>query len=449
LVIEEVILKEPPIYDIGIKCQFKRIVTGGVMNDGIIYRYKGYKTIRFPINESHYEQFMNDINYARNYINTLITCHPELFPEQIKNGYCFYGYTDRSVRTGISCRRIDVHGLGIFTLSPGFVMPYMTAKTAEVEKGMLLLRFCVPCWVVAYILGYSIMFWYRLHCSLGRNSLVGSTIKSPDKLPKDLAADEKHTWLSGEKSYVATTVANECILGASLAESASEPALTKAYGVFADEAQNLKPNYQPETANTDGWFATQNAWQRLFPSITIILCFLHAFLKIRDRATQRLQPYFRQLAGKVWDAYHATTKRCFSQRIRRIKEWAVKELEDSSMKEKLLDLCAKKDRFIKSYDHPNAHRTSNMVDRLMRILDRAFFMAQYFHSSNEAAELRVRAIALLWNFCPSSPQTVKKHGGKFSPAERLNNCKYHDNWLQNLIISTSMNGFRYHQQNPL
>ena len=118
------------------------------------------------------------------------------------------------------------------------------------------------------------------------------------------------------------------------------------------------------------------------------------------------------------------------------------------MKEKLLDLCAKKDRFIKSYDHPNAHRTSNMIDRLMRILDRAFFMAQYFHGNQQAAELRVRAIALLWNFCPSSPQTVKKHRGKLSPTERLNNFKYHDNWLQNLIISTSMNGYKFYQQNP-
>jgi hypothetical protein len=108
------------------------------------------------------------------------------------------------------------------------------------------------------------------------------------------------------------------------------------------------------------------------------------------------------------------------------------------MKEKLLDLCAKKDRFIKSFEYPNAHRTRNMVDRLMRVLDRSFFNAQYFHGSEEAAELRTRAVALLWNFCPSSPQTVKKHQGKLAPAERLNNFKYHDNWLQNLIISASL-----------
>jgi hypothetical protein len=420
------------------------------MNDEIIYRYKGYKTIRFPISESNYEQFMNDREYARSYIDGLITDHPELFPEQIHNGYCFYGYTDRSVKSGIRCRRIRIHGSKtVFSLAPGFVLPYMTAKTAEVEKGILLLRFCVPYWAIAYILGSSLMFWYRLHCHLGHNSLVGSTVRSPEKLPLHLVADEKHTWISGGKGYVASTVANDCILGACFTESASEQALTQAYSVFAKEAQNLNCDYQPDTVNTDGWFATQNAWQTLFPGICVILCFLHAFLKIRDRATQKLYGHFSQLSTKVWDAYHAPTKRLFSQRLRRLKEWAEQQLQDSSMKEKLLDLCAKKARFIKSFEYPNAHRTSNMVDRLMRVLDRSFFNAQYFHGSNEAAELRTRAVALLWNFCPSSPQTIKKHRGKLSPAERLNNFKYHDNWLQNLIISTSMNGYRYHQQNPL
>ena len=66
-----------------------------------------------------------------------------------------------------------------------------------------------------------------------------------------------------------------------------------------------------------------------------------------------------------------------------------------------------------------------------------------------SAELRVRSLALLWNFCPSSPQTVKKHNGQLSPAERLNSKRYADNWLENLLISGSMNGDRAHQQNPL
>ena len=39
---------------------------------------------------------------------------------------------------------------------------------------------------------------------------------------------------------------------------------------------------------------------------------------------------------------------------------------------------------------PEAHRTSNMVDRLMKFLDRVFFNAQYFHGLPNSAESRVR-----------------------------------------------------------
>jgi hypothetical protein len=52
-----------------------------------------------------------------------------------------------------------------------------------------------------------------------------------------------------------------------------------------------------------------------------------------------------------------------------------------------------------------------MVDRLMKFMDRAFFMAPYFHGRQQSAEFRVRSLALL-------------------------------------LISGSLNGYRPHQQNP-
>jgi len=208
-------------------------------------------------------------------------------------------------------------------------------------------------------------------------------------------------------------------------------------------------DYAPETVNTDGWPATQNAWKALFDQITVILCFLHAFINIRDRAKKAFGELGQEVQKRVWDAYHAPSKRGFSQRLRRLREWASNTLPESEMKHKTLDLCDKRDEFSPSYDHLFAHRTSNMVDRLMRFLDRAFFNAQYFHDLPESAENRVRALALLWNFCPSSPETVKKHGGQLCPAERLNGKWYADNWLENLLVSGSMNGVEQDQQNPL
>lgn len=97
------------------------------------------------------------------------------------------------------------------------------------------------------------------------------------------------------------TVAQECILGAEMTDSDSEASLTKAYGVFAHEACSLKPEYTPDTVNTDGWAATQNAWKHWFPRIAVILCFLHAFIKIRDRATKALMDPFNEAANQVWE----------------------------------------------------------------------------------------------------------------------------------------------------
>ena len=70
---------------------------------------------------------------------------------------------------------------------------------------------------------------------------------------------------------------------AAIAKDAGEQALKDAYKVFKDEAQCLKPKYTPTTVNIDGWKATANAWLSMFSSVVIIYCFLHVFIKIRDR----------------------------------------------------------------------------------------------------------------------------------------------------------------------
>ena len=102
-----------------------------------------------------------------------------------------------------------------------------------------------------------------------------------------------------------------------------------------------------------------------------------------------------------------------------------------------------------AYDHPKAHRTSNMIDRLMQRMHRHLFSTQYFHGTMAAAELSIRGWALIQNFAPYNPRTVKKLNGFKSPAERLNQFKYHDNWLHNLFISASLAGYRSPPPNPI
>jgi hypothetical protein len=291
------------------------------------------------------------------------------------------------------------------------------------------------------------MYWHRLECSLGRCSLVGTTVKAAERLPRHLVADEKHTTMAGKKIYLAATVGGGCCLGMALSESAGNDDLEAAYGVFRDEARRLDPKYRPETVNTDGWPATRAAWRALFEGITIILCFLHAFLKIRDRA-KHLGETFDSLRERVWDAYHAPDARSFSQRLRRLREWSESHVDQPVVREKVSALCDKREAFLLAYDHPGCRRTSNPVDRLMRRLDHHLYCGQHLHGSRGAAGLGLRGWALIHNFAPSCPWTVRTSPELRSPAERLNGRRYHSEWLENLLVSASLGGYRRAPQNP-
>lgn len=411
---------------------------------------KGYHTIRLPLAEDEYERFLPDRTYAKARLQEYYEAYPALFPEAFPWGYALYGFTEPSCKQHLRCRRLRLQETQeVFTVAPAFVMPSMSGRVTEVEQALFLMRFHGPCWAIASVFGRDAMYWYRLQQGLGRFSLVGTTVQTAEHVPKDLVADEKHRWLKGQRVSIATTAGHDCMLGASVSTSASQPDLQQAYGVFAHEAQPLDEEVAPHTVNTDGWQAPQGAWKALFPHVAVIWCFLHAFLKIRDRATKALGAVCEQGQTRVWEAYHAPNQRTFSQRLRRLRAWVQTALPESVMKSHTLDLCHKRAQCSKSSDHRSAHRTSNMVDRLMKFLDRACFKGQYFHGTFKSAESRVRALALLWNFCPSSPGTISKYDGQTCPAERLHGRRYAENWLENLLVSGSMNGVEMDQQIPL
>lgn len=275
----------------------------------------------------------------------------------------------------------------------------------------------------------------------------GQLLLPEDTLPEHLLADEHHRRRDGEKNYIATTVGGGCVLGAALSKGAGTDDLKDAYGVFKQEALDVDPVYVPKTVNTDGWHSTQAAWKVLFPLVTILQCFLHAWLKIRDRAKHLGESFFN-VSERVWDAYHAPDRRGFSQRIRSLRSWAGRCLT-GIVRDKVLDLCDKRDLWSIAYDHPGGHRTSNMLDRLMRSMNRYFDDGQHLHGSQAACDQHCRAWALLYNFTPWHPATADHNEGWQSPAERLNGHRYHDNWLQNLLVSASLSGYRNHApQNP-
>ena len=105
-------------------------------------------------------------------------------------------------------------------------------------------------------------------------------------------------------------------------------------------------------------------------------------------------------------------------------------------------LCSRAREYGRAYLYPGGHRTSNMLDRLMRSMSRYFEDAQHLHGSKEACELHCRAWALLHNFRTWHPATARANEGWCCPAERLNQHRYHDDWLQNLLVSASLGGYR-------
>ena len=133
----------------------------------------------------------------RRSLDEFIDKFPELFPDGIHDGY-WLKEVRRSKKSKIPTRRITV-GSDSYTIRPSFVMPYHAALTDEVEKALLLRKFNVPFWALAHVFGRDATYWYRLEQSLGRNSIVGTTVKNPELLPEDLAADEKHSRLKGGK----------------------------------------------------------------------------------------------------------------------------------------------------------------------------------------------------------------------------------------------------------
>lgn len=405
--------------------------------------------IILPIPYSMYEQAMIDTEKARTTVDQYIQMFPELFPAELENGYMFNGWTEPSAKMPhIRFRRILMKTANengqrrAFTVGACDILSYRRATVSEVEKALFIKSFGVPDWAITIVFGRNDSFWYRVGESLGRNSIVGTTVKNTEILPEHLLADEKHAKAHGLKWYISTTVAKGCVLGASVSETADKLGLKEAYGVFKEEAQALKPNYDPKTVNTDGWAATGNAWQDLFPSVTLLLCFLHGFIKIRSRC-KRLGNEFETIKTYVWDSYHAENTHDFMVRIGELDTWLKSKQAELGKwaYDSIEKLCKRADTYALAYEHPLGHRTSNMLDRQMDLMARWLSGGRHYHGNLQSAELRIRGWALMHNFRPYCPR-AKVSKNYRSRTHKLNGYTYRENWLENLLVATSCQGFR-------
>ncbi len=406
------------------------------------------RRVVLPIKQEVHQAMIDDHQSYREYVDAMLSVCPELFPPGSQAGYMWHDMLTSKKMPEVRLRRIklkqvDEQGQAqVFTIVPSFVMPYMSGYTDEVEKALFLRGLGVPFWGLTYVFGRNEVYWERLVERLGHYDLVGTTVKDPTKLPEHLLADEKHARFNGEKAYIATTAGEDCVLGVSITLQADTAHLKEAYGHFKREAQQLLPGYAPKTVNTDGWTATQNAWQSLFPLIVVIQCFLHAFLTIRTRC-KRLAD-FPEIKQRVWDIYRAATPGTFYKQVGDLYAWAHHALSGKAW-QAVEKLCAKTGAFLLAFDYPQAYRTSNMIDRCMQPLARCLYSARFFHGHLMSAEYGLRAWALLHNFrpyCPRSKISKQYH----SPVHKLNGFVYHDNWLHNLLISTSVQRIYAHHR---
>jgi hypothetical protein len=396
-------------------------------------------TICLPFDQARYAEVVADPAAFRQALARSFRETPELFPAGFAGGYLL---KDRrpSRKLGLPIRRIRLKATGrSFTVRPSFVLPYMAGRSEDASGPLFLRAFGVPFWALARVFGRDHAYWHRVEVALGRNSVAGTTLRRAD-LPAHLLADEHHQPRDGQKNYIATTVGAGCCLGAALAQTAGAGDLEAAYGVFKAEAQDVQPGYAPDTVNADGWAATHQAWLSLFPLVVILRCFLHGWLSVRSRG--KLSDGFRALSERVWHAYHAPARRSFGQRMRRLWEWARANVKAAWVLEQVKKLCGRSAEYGQAYAHPGGHRTSNMLDRVMRSMSRYFEDGQHLHGSKEACQRHCRGWALLFNFRPWHPATARANGGWRCPAERLNRHRYHEDWLQNLLASASLGGYR-------
>jgi hypothetical protein len=398
------------------------------------------KSICLPFeSEEHDAACVADPESFRQHLTAVFGQHPELLPARIAEGFMLHDKS-WSIKQQVMRRRIELKATAeVFLVRPSFLLPSMVGRTEAMEKARSLRHWGVPFDALASVFGRDAMYWYRAEMALGRPSIVGSTVKHPEQLPEHVLADEKHTWALGQEVYVATTVGGGCLLGATVTESASADSLEAAYGEFAEEARELSPTSSPKTVCTDGWEGTQSAWRRLFPTVCIILCFLHSVLKIvercgRDRATRTL------VLDRVWEAYDSCTRAQCSQRLRRLRAWATAGLPEGALRQRVLKLCGKGPQCARASRFPGAHRTSNALDRLMNHQDRRLDAMRSLHGTPDAARLAVRAMAFQWNFHPYGARTRRDDPTRRSPFHDLNGFEYHSNWLHNLLIASSMGG---------
>ncbi len=332
--------------------------------------------------------------------------HPELFPDGIRNGYGLKEVR-RPKKPGVPTRRITVDSVA-YTVRPSFAMAYHTAFADDVEKALFPWKVNAPFWAMTYVFGRNNTYWHRMEQSLGRNSVVGTTVKSPGLLPENLPADEKHSRLKGEKVRV--------------------PATPSAAGAYWELPQARTPERRAwrkaaACSRRKPWTWTLDTWTRSE---------IRGHGRVESHHERMERPVSDDLRRLPLPARVHKDPRSDKQEIQRAFQNSGgqdMELLRGRFEGLLFPTGAQALRTGPGGRDSGGHRTGNMIDRLMQRMDRHPGSTFCFHGSLAAAESGVRVRALVHTFATCTPWTVREHDDWKSPAEWLNKTRYHENWL--------------------
>jgi len=264
-------------------------------------------------------------------------------------------------------------------------------------------------------------------------------VQDPHKVPRDLVADEQLTQVAKQQVYVPTTVGGGCFLGVSVVEAVDTVPVERGDGACAQEAKALRPAYQARSVCTDGWEATRQAWRGLLPKITWVRCFLHSIWKMKKHGAGQWR---HQGLDQAWQVYQAVTTRQCAQRLRRVAAWTPAH-RSGPVAQLVVKRCRRRADCTPASDCPQAHRTSNAVDRLRNSQDRLLSARRSWHGTIDSARLAVRAMARQWHFHPYGARLRRDQPARGSPFDDLNGFPYHPHWWHNLLIASSLGGLRH------
>jgi hypothetical protein len=201
--------------------------------------------------------------------------------------------------------------------------------------------------------------------------------------------------LDSEEIYLFLISQEELIWYGEWLESTTEDSFNAAISCFLgtmDEGMKennlLKPEelYEPDSVTTDGWKASQNAWETQVPNIDIMECLLHgrkrlsATLDAHNKAHPEMSAENRQKIRTDFEQiFEASNLAAFSQRIRRA---IAVYSEEPILLKRLQILKDKRFLFTNHFNFEQAPAFSAPLDRSMRFLDEKLESFGQFRSSD-------------------------------------------------------------------